>query len=304
MGNSKGYDKDEFVKRSNRIHNNKYDYTLSDYKNSRDKIKIICPIHGVFIQMPYNHLQGKGCNYCSRNQKMNIDEFIERANKRHNNRYNYPDNNYINSVTPISIECPEHGLFKQTPGNHLRGVGCSKCVGNRRLTSDEFIKTANRKHNSLYSYPNLDYKSYDSKIDIMCNKHGVFTQTVRDHLSGRGCPVCNNSKGELIISEILTMNNINYKQQYVFNDLKHKSHLRFDFAIFDNNDKIKYLIEYNGEQHYTFKKLFHRNYDSFLVNQYRDKIKMEYCIDKNIKLYVIRYDDDINLKMSIILKDN
>lgn len=304
MGNSKGYDKDEFVKRSNRIHNNKYDYTLSDYKNSRDKIKIICPIHGVFIQMPYNHLQGKGCNYCSRNQKMNIDEFIERANKRHNNRYNYPDNNYINSVTPISIECPEHGLFKQTPGNHLRGVGCSKCAGNRRLTSDEFIKTANRKHNSLYSYPNLDYKSYDSKIDIMCNKHGVFTQTVRDHLSGRGCPVCNNSKGELRISEILTMNNINYKQQYVFNDLKHKSHLRFDFAIFDNNDKIKYLIEYNGEQHYTFKKLFHRNYDSFLVNQYRDKIKMEYCIDKNIKLYVIRYDDDINLKMSIILKDN
>lgn len=78
------YDKSEFIRRSNILHNNKYDYTLSDYKNSRDKIDIICPEHGVFKQMPYNHLQGKGCHYCSRNQKITIDEFIEKANKKHN----------------------------------------------------------------------------------------------------------------------------------------------------------------------------------------------------------------------------
>lgn len=107
MGNSQRYDKLEFVKRANKIHNNKYDYTLSDYKNSRDKINIICPEHGIFIQMPYNHLQGKGCHHCSGNQKITIDEFIKRANKKHNSKYNYPDRNYINSVTPINIECPE-----------------------------------------------------------------------------------------------------------------------------------------------------------------------------------------------------
>lgn len=60
MGLSKKYNKDEFVRRANLVHNNIYDYSLSDYKNSRDKIDIICPKHGIFRQMPYNHLQGKG----------------------------------------------------------------------------------------------------------------------------------------------------------------------------------------------------------------------------------------------------
>lgn len=256
MGLAIKYGKLEFIRRANIIHDNKYDYTLSDYKNSRDKIDIICPEHGIFKQMPYNHLQGKGCHHCSRNQKMTIDEFVEKSNKKHNNKYKYPDKNYINSVTPINIECPEHGLFKQTPGTHLKGIGCSKCGGNRRLTNDEFIEKANKKHNNLYTYPDLDYKSYDNKINIKCKKHGLFTQVVRDHLLGRGCPICRNSRGELKISEILNKNNIKYKPQFIFNDLKHKGLLKFDFAVIGKDGGVKYLIEYNGEQHYKFKKNF------------------------------------------------
>lgn len=303
MGLAIKYDKSEFVRRANIIHNNKYNYTLSDYKNSRDKIDIICPEHGIFKQMPYNHLQGKGCHYCSRNQKTTIDEFIEKANKKHNNKYNYPDKNYINGVTRINIECLEHGLFKQTPGSHLKGIGCAKCVGNRRLTSDEFIEKANKKHNNLYTYPDLDYKNYDSRINISCSKHGLFNQTVRDHLTGRGCPICRNSKGELKISEILNINNINYKPQFIFNDLRHKSLLKFDFAIIED-DVVKYLIEYNGEQHYKFKKKFHRDYDNFIVNQYRDKLKLDYCKINNYKLYIIKYDDDIESEMKRIIDQN
>lgn len=301
MGNSKKYDKEEFIRRSNKIHNNKYNYVLSDYKNSRDKIKIICKIHGIFEQMPYNHLQGKGCHYCSRNQKITIQNFINKANKRHNNKYSYPDNNYVNNVTPIGIECKEHGIFKQTPGNHLKGIGCAKCSGNRKLTIDEFIEMANKKHNNLYKYPNSKYKNYESDIEIECPKHGMFKQIVRNHLTGRGCPICNNSKGELKILEILNINNINYKKQYIFNDLKYKSYLKFDFAIFDNNGIIKCLIEYNGEQHYRFKNLFHNNYENFLTSQHRDKLKIEYCIDKNIQLHIIKYDEDLELRMNNIL---
>jgi len=302
-GFSKKYDKTEFIRRSNIIHNNIYDYTLSDYKNSRDKIDIICPEHGIFTQMPYNHLLGKGCHHCSRNQKITIDDFILKAKEKHNNKYNYPDSNYINNVTTLNIECPEHGLFKQTPGSHLKGVGCAKCSGNRRLTIDEFIELANKKHNNLYSYPDKNYKNYDSKININCSKHGIFNQTVRDHLSGRGCSICRNSKGELKILDILKNNNIKYKSQYSFSDLKHKGLLKFDFAIFDNNDDIKYLIEYNGEQHYTFKRLFHRDYDNFKINQHRDELKVEYCKINKIKLCIITYKDDIDEKMREIIKN-
>jgi len=53
-----------FVEKANKIHNNKYDYSLVEYINSKSKIKIICPIHGVFEQTPAKHLMGRGCQKC------------------------------------------------------------------------------------------------------------------------------------------------------------------------------------------------------------------------------------------------
>jgi hypothetical protein len=298
------YDRSEFIRRANVKHDNKYDYSLTDYKNSRDKIKIICPIHGVFEQMPYNHLQGKGCHFCSRNQKSNYENFSKQANIVHNFKYEYPDKNYTNSVTKINILCKNHGLFSQTPGNHLNGVGCPKCSGNKRLTIQEFIKAANIKHNNLYYYPDLNYKRYDDEIEIGCYRHGVFKQIVRNHLSGRGCQTCRNSKGELLIKQILDVNNIRYKQQYKFNDLKHKDLLKFDFAVIDDVENVKYLIEFNGEQHYKFKTKFHKSQDNFITNQYRDSLKIDYCLKHGIILYIIKFNDDINSKMSNILKNH
>jgi hypothetical protein len=251
--------------------------------------------------MPYNHLQGKGCHHCSRNQKFNIDDFILRANKKHNNKYTYPDRKYINTITSIGIMCKDHGIFNQTPGTHLSGIGCPKCSGNRRLSIEEFIDAANKKHNSLYSYPDRNYKSYDNYIQIMCSKHGIFNQIVRNHLLGRGCPKCRNSKGELKILEILKSNNIDYKQQYVFLDLRYKSHLKFDFAIFNEDRTLNCLIEYNGEQHYSYRRKFHRTYDNFLVSQHRDNLKVDYCIRNEIDLYIIRYDENIDERMKEIL---
>lgn len=302
MGLAKKYDQEEFIRRAKIKHNNKYNYSLVDYKNSRDKIIIVCPEHGKFIQIPYNHLQGKGCYMCANNKKYTISEFINRANLKHNNKFQYPDENYVNSITPIKIECPEHGIFKQTPGNHLSGVGCPKCSGNRRLTIDEFIDKANSRHNNLYTYPDKNYMSYDDKIQIMCNKHGLFKQAIRDHLSGRGCPICKNSKGEIMIQKILDDNHINYIRQYTFPDLKHKTYLKFDFAILSTNDKLKYLIEYNGEQHYRSIKKYHK-YDVEIFNNsiYRDNLKIDYCKRNNIKLFIIKYNDNIEYELSQIL---
>lgn len=296
------YDQNEFIRRASEKHNNKYDYSLVDYKNSRDKIKIICPVHGAFDQMPYNHLQGKGCHFCSKNQKSNYDDFSKRSSIIHNFKYEYPDKKYVNGVTKINILCKEHGLFSQTPGSHLSGVGCPKCSGNKRLTIEEFIKSANLKHNNLYYYPDLNYKSYDDEIEIGCYKHGIFKQVVRNHLLGRGCSICRNSKGELFIKQILDVNNIKYKQQYKFNNLRYKDLLKFDFAIIDNKENVEYLIEFNGEQHYKFKTKFHKSQEGFIISQYRDSLKLSYCLENDIPFYVIKFDDDINSKMNDILK--
>ena len=56
--------KDEFIEKSIKIHGYKYDYSLVDYKNSTIKVKIICPIHGIFEQVPNNHLSNCGCKKC------------------------------------------------------------------------------------------------------------------------------------------------------------------------------------------------------------------------------------------------
>lgn len=301
MGIAIKYDKSGFVERAIIKHGNKYDYSLSDYINNKDKIIIICPYHGEFYQKPNNHLQGKGCHHCSRNQKMKIDDFIERSNIIHKNKYNYIDKNYINTLTPIKIECKDHGIFEQSPATHLKGVGCPKCAGNKRLTNDEFIEKANIKHNNLYDYPNLNYKNYDTKIEIDCKSHGLFIQSPRDHLSGRGCPKCRKSKGEIKISEILNSKNIKFNTEYKFNDLKYKYLLKFDFVIFDK-ESIKYIIEYNGEQHYVFKKWMHKNYENFKISQKRDTLKLEYCKNNNYKLYTIRYDDDIENEIMKIIE--
>ena len=52
---------EQFIKKAKKIHGNKYDYSKVEYHDMHTKICIICPKHGEFLQLPYDHLQGKGC---------------------------------------------------------------------------------------------------------------------------------------------------------------------------------------------------------------------------------------------------
>ena len=84
----------DFILKSQKKHNNKYNYSLVNYFNSETKVKIICNLHGLFEQRPYNHLSGQGCRSCSNisngiKRKSTTDSFIIKANKKHNNKYNY-----------------------------------------------------------------------------------------------------------------------------------------------------------------------------------------------------------------------
>lgn len=98
---------------------------------------------------------------------------------------------------------------------------------------------------------------------------------------------CIRSRGEMSVAKILAQLNIEYKQEYSFNDLYlHKGWpLRFDFAIFQQ-DKIVALIECQGEQHYHDINFFE---DETL--KLRDKLKKEYCRKNNIPLIEIPYAD-------------
>ena len=136
--NIRGYKKrlglNTFIERSNKIHNNKYDYSKFEYINSTIKSTIICPEHGEFLQTPNAHLQGQGCPICGiatthDKQRTPLNEYINKCKIIHNNKYDYSKvtlDDYKNNK--ICIICPEHGEFWQNKKAHLfKLYGCPKC---------------------------------------------------------------------------------------------------------------------------------------------------------------------------------
>ena len=85
---------------------------------------------------------------------------------------------------------------------------------------------------------------------------------------GHGCPKCDESKGEREIRLYLEKNNIEFMQEYKFDNCKYKDFLRFDFCI----PSLNLCIEFDGEQHFKEKDFFGGK-DSLRLTQERDEIK-------------------------------
>lgn len=142
----------EFIERAKKIHGNKYDYSLVDYKNIHTKVKIICKEHGVFEKIPSDHINKYGCHRCTRDSKLLTEQFIERANKIHNSEYDYSLVSYEYSDIKVPIICKKHGIFEQRPSGHMKGDKCPGCMGNKKLTLKEFLVRAKEVHGSRYIY--------------------------------------------------------------------------------------------------------------------------------------------------------
>lgn len=168
----------DFIKRSSQVHNNKYDYSLVEYINNKTNVKIICPIHGIFEQQPDNHLQGCDCLECGGKKKSNTKEFIKKAKKVHDNKYNYSLVNYINDSTKVKIICPIHGIFKQIPNSHLQDHGCPLCK--QVDTSFNFIKFYKR--SLLGQETGIFYKLLFTHIEsgVQFIKVGITRNTVKE----------------------------------------------------------------------------------------------------------------------------
>lgn len=101
------------------------------------------------------------------------------------------------------------------------------------------------------------------------------------------------SRGEIKIEEILENAGLDFQEEYIFSDLISSSGrpLRFDFAVFDDNGDLDFLIEFQGIQHYEAKSKF-GGYSGLRKQQYNDMKKREYCAKHNIKLIAIPYWDE------------
>lgn len=130
--NHKNLSLEELIVEFNKVHNNYYDYSLVTKGKLKTKVKIICPKHGVFEQTATKHLKGQGCPLCWHERhgempKVTKEEYIERANEIHGNKYDYSNVELNGLHSKIKIICPKHGEFEQLAYDHLNGHGCPSC---------------------------------------------------------------------------------------------------------------------------------------------------------------------------------
>ncbi|GHV75211.1 hypothetical protein AGMMS49942_00320 [Spirochaetia bacterium] len=191
-----------FLETARAIHGDKYDYSLiGEITGKNQKVPIVCPIHGKFMQTVTGHLHQKhGCPRCGgilKGEKLKTPfaEWVRRAREIHGDKYEYVEESYVNQTSKMTMICPIHGPFIALASSHIRlRCGCPKCgVVSRakklRLTFAEFLKKARKIHGNKYQYDEASYIDTHHKVGITCPIHGTFTQTAGSHIK-YGCPKC------------------------------------------------------------------------------------------------------------------
>lgn len=200
--------KDSFIEKATAKWLGFYDYSLVDYKSSRDKVTIICPSHGEFLQTPVTHMTSR-CPQCAidgmrKKKTKTTSQFVIDAKIKHGDKYDYSRVIYINNKTKVEIVCNLHGGFLIAPGDHLKGQGCPECSYDKmRMKTDEFISKSSVIHRFKFDYSLSECGSSSDTVKIICPHHGVFEQRASDHLSGYGCGYCSGTK-KLSTDEFIT----------------------------------------------------------------------------------------------------
>ena len=305
---------EQFIEKARQKHGDKYNYDKVVYVRTCEKVIITCLKHGDFLMTPNTHLCGCGCKKCGyeivakyrasvKNEKsfasVNPDKIDEWSDKNERGPETYSWGSH-DKVWRKCRDCGYEYLITINKWNANRGCpACSdppKVVTPRTSLAGKYPVIA-----SEWDYE----KNKDTPDDVsfgsekkrwfkcrQCNRSYLTSIYNRTGLNS-GCSHCNSSKGERVIKYYLESNHINHEQEYKVSGCKNKKHLRFDFAILDENNELLGLIEYNGEQHYNYRKTgyFACKVNNLKTIQKRDKIKFNFCKDNNIPLLIIPYTE-------------
>lgn len=249
---------DQFIERSNKTHNFKYDYSKSIFKSRLDKLLIGCKVHGFFEQRASDHLSGRGCAACAGKKKLTKEDFVRRANSIFKNYYDYSNSVFTKTSEKITIKCPKHGEFFQLASNHLAGKGCIKCTKDKASikymhSQESVILRFNEIHKGFYDYSLVDYKGCKNKVKIICPEHGVFEQEANAHMVGKGCNKCSRQTLNYKRSSYIERCNKNHngKSNFYLLEMTEKSGIKF-YKVGITTQKLKYRYR-TKDMPYTYK---------------------------------------------------
>ena len=302
------YTIDEFKEKANKQHNNKYDYSLITLiKSIRNKQKIICPIHGIFEQSLFNHLNGQGCPQCSHPSKPKTENEIKQIiDNLYNKKFVYKDFHYINRNTPFIITCPKHGNFKTNYSSFIdRKCDCPQCkkeqYNNEKI--QQYILKYKQYYGDYYDYSKSKWYNdeINHKILVTChhkdkygNEHGDFYVNPKYHMLGQNiCPKCSKQYKWHIQEQILYEKICKKFPEYEFKYCYWNKNILHGLQLDIYSEKYKIAIEYQGEQHFNIHK-FNNTIEKLNKQIDRDKEKIKYCNENGIKIFHFTYLKNIN----------
>ena len=188
----------KFIASAKLKYGDKYEYDATSWSGIKTKLRIFCPEHGWFTQVPFDHLKTTtGCTKCGHTHaglagRLSKEEVVNRLKAVHGGRYSYEKISYHGRREPLEIVCEIHGSFFQKFEEHEKGNGCQKCSKRHRWTTAEFISNSMATHGDKFTYKRAHYTGALSPIVVTCRKHGDFSTQPARHIQRKdGCPQCN-----------------------------------------------------------------------------------------------------------------
>jgi very-short-patch-repair endonuclease len=175
---SKKFTNEDFIKKSQLVHGDRYDYSDTVYIGAKHKVTIRCRKHGLFEQKAMSHMLGMKCMECWNDERaLTQEEFLQRAFRVHGDRYKYDAVKYVNYETKICIKCEKHGYFWQLPGVHLEDKGCKECknsIGEAKLSL--LFKLMNLGYVTEIRFPTCRADSYTLPFDFYLAMHNLLVE--------------------------------------------------------------------------------------------------------------------------------
>lgn len=181
IGDSKRLTTTQFIEQSQQLYGSDlFNYSKVDYINNKKDIILRCKLHDFeFKQTPSNHLKSTyGCPKCVDYKNRQLDystaQFIEKANKVHNNLYDYSKFEYLGTEIKSTIICRKHGEFLQVPNAHVnKSQGCPNCCTSKgELRVKERLELLNITFIQQKTFTDLIYKSH-LKFDFYLPDHNM-----------------------------------------------------------------------------------------------------------------------------------
>ena len=281
-----------------------YDWKGMEYVNPSISAKIKCKKHNEEVTRVRAFSFFIGTPLCGECNRIAVKEknFMEKIRELYNDRFVLLSD-YIGPKSPVTLGCTLHGktpypVIVASPSSiegSTEKYGSIECKECKRVNSlnkfENTIYYLNKKRKIPYTYPNLnkEFKKMTDDIPIVCHRkingkeHGMFWQTPANHRTGQGCPICQESRNERHITNLLNVLKYKFIKEKRFTET---GNLEYDFYLPEPN----VIIEYDGIQHFEprFGKSEYSKQDNYNKLYATDNIKNDFVKSNKYGLRMIR----------------